>query len=131
MKIASTCCERCWSVQKGQPTKTVCLCSIFTSHPTIRMCHHMHSINRSRERCIRTCIRREKFAVGDEDVDVKLFSCFPSFFLLVSLLGTWDGEGVELWNPRRSNMLQVLLSIQGLLLGKEKEEGENEVTLPP
>jgi len=33
----------------------------------------------------------------------------------LSLLGTWSGEGTELWSPK-SNLYQVLLSIQALIL---------------
>ncbi|XP_062582849.1 (E3-independent) E2 ubiquitin-conjugating enzyme UBE2O-like isoform X2 [Saccostrea cucullata] len=36
----------------------------------------------------------------------------------VSLLGTWDGKGSEMWTAK-SNMLQVLVSIQGLILVAE------------
>ena len=36
----------------------------------------------------------------------------------LSLLGTWDGRGSELWT-RESNLLQLLVSIQGLILNKE------------
>ncbi|XP_074648201.1 (E3-independent) E2 ubiquitin-conjugating enzyme UBE2O-like [Tubulanus polymorphus] len=36
----------------------------------------------------------------------------------VSLLGTWEGKGTELWNSH-SNLLQVLVSIQGLILNSE------------
>ncbi|CAG0915563.1 unnamed protein product [Notodromas monacha] len=36
----------------------------------------------------------------------------------VSLLGTWDGRGSELWS-KDSSLLQVLVSIQGLILNKE------------
>ncbi|VDK51938.1 unnamed protein product [Cylicostephanus goldi] len=36
-----------------------------------------------------------------------------------SLLGTWSGQGVETWNPAKSNLLQVLLSIQALILVPE------------
>ena len=35
----------------------------------------------------------------------------------VSLLGTWSGKGTETWTPN-SNLLQLLVSIQGLILGK-------------
>lgn len=35
----------------------------------------------------------------------------------LSLLGTWNGEGVEVWDPQHSSVLQVVLSIQGLILG--------------
>ncbi|GIY92052.1 hypothetical protein CEXT_46021 [Caerostris extrusa] len=34
----------------------------------------------------------------------------------VSLLGTWGGKGTEMWNPVTSNLLQVIVSIQGLIL---------------
>lgn len=34
----------------------------------------------------------------------------------LSLLGTWDGRGCEKWNPAQSTMLQVLVSIQALIL---------------
>ena len=33
--------------------------------------------------------------------------------MCVSLLGTWSGKGTEVWNHKHSNLLQVLLSIQG------------------
>ena len=36
----------------------------------------------------------------------------------VSLLGTWSGKGSEMWGPG-SNLLQVLVSIQGLILVAE------------
>ncbi|KAH9365345.1 hypothetical protein HPB48_022725 [Haemaphysalis longicornis] len=31
----------------------------------------------------------------------------------VSLLGTWDGKGTEVWSPKSSNLLQLFISIQG------------------
>ena len=36
----------------------------------------------------------------------------------VSLLGTWQGKGTETWTPD-SNLLQLLVSIQGLILVRE------------
>ena len=36
----------------------------------------------------------------------------------VSLLGTWSGKGTETWTPN-SNLLQLLVSIQGLILVAE------------
>merc|ERR1719186_923521 len=36
----------------------------------------------------------------------------------VSLLGTWSGKGTETWTPN-SNLLQLLVSIQGLILVNE------------
>lgn len=35
----------------------------------------------------------------------------------LSLLGTWVGKGVEVWNAEHSNLLQLIVSIQGLILG--------------
>ncbi|XP_021754876.1 probable ubiquitin-conjugating enzyme E2 26 [Chenopodium quinoa] len=37
----------------------------------------------------------------------------------LSLLGTWSGSRDENWRPNKSNMLQVLVSIQGLILNEE------------
>lgn len=51
----------------------------------------------------------------------------------VSLLGTWSGRGSEVWCPNSSTLLQVIVSIQGLILvdepyyneaGYEKQRGE-------
>jgi hypothetical protein len=35
----------------------------------------------------------------------------------VSLIGTWKGEEAETWNPKKCNILQVVVSIAGLILG--------------
>lgn len=35
----------------------------------------------------------------------------------LSLLGTWSGDEVENWNPKQSNILQLVVSLQGLILG--------------
>lgn len=37
----------------------------------------------------------------------------------LSLLGTWSGRGCEKWNPAQSTMLQVLVSIQALILNEK------------
>ncbi|EPQ60517.1 hypothetical protein GLOTRDRAFT_135189 [Gloeophyllum trabeum ATCC 11539] len=37
----------------------------------------------------------------------------------LSILGTWAGDKNEVWNPARSSLLQVLVSIQALVLVKE------------
>merc|ERR1712142_234197 len=42
----------------------------------------------------------------------------------VSLLGTWSGKGTETWTPD-SNLLQLLVSIQGLILVREPYFKEN------
>jgi ubiquitin-conjugating enzyme E2 O len=53
----------------------------------------------------------------------------------LSILGTWDGEGVEKWDPRNSNVLRVLLSLQAMVFvdepyfneaGYEKQTGSSE-----
>jgi ubiquitin-protein ligase len=37
----------------------------------------------------------------------------------LSLLGTWPGDDVEQWNPKVSNIFQILISIQSLILVDE------------
>ncbi|KAI9197033.1 hypothetical protein LWI28_029209 [Acer negundo] len=37
-------------------------------------------------------------------------------YVFLSLLNTWHGKGNEKWNPAKSTILQVLVSIQGLVL---------------
>ncbi|WJX68461.1 ubiquitin-conjugating enzyme [Trifolium repens] len=41
---------------------------------------------------------------------------YDSGFVCLSLLNTWDGDMNEMWTPGVSTMLQVLVSIQGLIL---------------
>ena len=42
----------------------------------------------------------------------------PSGMICLSLLGTWPGgDESQLWNPARSNLTQIILSIQTLILG--------------
>ncbi|KAL6622688.1 hypothetical protein ACP70R_032567 [Stipagrostis hirtigluma subsp. patula] len=41
---------------------------------------------------------------------------YPSGTVCLSLLNTFGGEGVELWSPESSSVLQVIVSIQGLVL---------------
>ncbi|XP_075239829.1 uncharacterized protein LOC142335270 isoform X3 [Convolutriloba macropyga] len=36
----------------------------------------------------------------------------------LSLLGTWAGKGTEVWSKETSTMLQILVSLQGLILNK-------------
>ncbi|KAI0561081.1 Ubiquitin-conjugating enzyme [Gracilaria domingensis] len=37
----------------------------------------------------------------------------------LSILGTWDGDDVESWDPRTSNLLRVLLSLQAFVFVEE------------
>ncbi|KAI9194017.1 hypothetical protein LWI28_002350 [Acer negundo] len=41
---------------------------------------------------------------------------YASGNVCLSILNTWHGEGNEKWNPAKSTILQVLVSIQGLVL---------------
>jgi ubiquitin-conjugating enzyme E2 O len=41
---------------------------------------------------------------------------YPSGTVCLSLLNTFGGQGAELWSPEASTILQVLVSIQGLVL---------------
>ena len=49
-----------------------------------------------------------------------LTSFFSSLSVCLSLLNTWSGRSSERWNPDSSTLLQVLLSLQGLVLGDEE-----------
>ncbi|XP_077229678.1 putative ubiquitin-conjugating enzyme E2 24 isoform X2 [Tasmannia lanceolata] len=44
---------------------------------------------------------------------------YESGRVCLSLLKTWTGTGTELWNPERSTILQVLLSLQALVLNEK------------
>mmetsp|Transcript_17618 Transcript_17618/g.27228 ORF Transcript_17618/g.27228 Transcript_17618/m.27228 type:complete len:831 (-) Transcript_17618:23-2515(-) len=56
-------------------------------------------------------------SVTGEQINPNLY---PTGGICLSLLGTWHGEGVEVWDPTSSTLLQVILSIQGLILGTEE-----------
>lgn len=49
-------------------------------------------------------------------INPNLYNCGK---VCLSLLGTWSGSGTEKWQPKKSNMLQVLVSIQALILNAE------------
>jgi ubiquitin-conjugating enzyme E2 O len=44
---------------------------------------------------------------------------YESGKVCISLLGTWNGKGTEVWSESTSNILQVIVSIQGLILVAE------------
>ncbi|KAJ6396880.1 hypothetical protein OIU77_021835 [Salix suchowensis] len=44
---------------------------------------------------------------------------YESGKICLSLLNTWTGSGSEVWNPERSSILQVLLSLQALVLNEK------------
>ncbi|CAL1372779.1 unnamed protein product [Linum trigynum] len=44
---------------------------------------------------------------------------YESGKVCLSLLNTWTGTGTEVWNPESSNVLQVLLSLQALVLNEK------------
>ena len=39
--------------------------------------------------------------------------------MCLSLLNTWTGRGNEVWDPKSSSILQVLVSLQGLVLNSK------------
>lgn len=58
-----------------------------------------------------------KMHAFDHRCNPNLYSCGK---VCLSLLGTWDGQGAEVWSPENSNLLQVAIGIQGLVLGVEE-----------
>lgn len=44
---------------------------------------------------------------------------YESGKVCLSLLKTWTGSGSEMWNPESSTVLQVLLSLQALVLNEK------------
>lgn len=52
---------------------------------------------------------------GGLRINPNLYNCGK---VCLSLLGTWSGNGCEKWNPAQSTLLQVLVSIQALILNE-------------
>lgn len=44
---------------------------------------------------------------------------YESGYVCLSLLGTWRGEEKENWQPHKSNIAQVLMSIQTLVMNED------------
>ena len=53
---------------------------------------------------------------GGLRLNPNLYACGK---VCLSLLGTWQGLSCEKWNPAQSTMLQVLISIQALVLNEK------------
>ncbi|XP_028767096.1 putative ubiquitin-conjugating enzyme E2 38 [Neltuma alba] len=53
---------------------------------------------------------------GGLRINPNLYQCGK---VCLSLLGTWHGKGTENWVPEKSTMLQVLVSIQALILNEK------------
>ena len=53
---------------------------------------------------------------GGLRLNPNLYACGK---VCLSLLGTWQGHSCEKWNPAQSTMLQVLISIQALVLNEK------------
>lgn len=53
---------------------------------------------------------------GGLRLNPNLYACGK---VCLSLLNTWSGSGCERWNPSNSTMLQVLVSIQALVLNSK------------
>lgn len=56
------------------------------------------------------------FHAGGERLNPNLYHCGR---ICLSLLNTWPGDGCENWKPNVSTMLQVLVSIQALILNNK------------
>lgn len=41
---------------------------------------------------------------------------YANGYICLSLLGTWSGDNIEKWNNKSSNILQILLSIQSIVM---------------
>lgn len=55
------------------------------------------------------------YHAGGLRLNPNLYTCGK---VCLSLLGTWQGQSCEKWNPAQSTMLQVLISIQALVLNE-------------
>jgi ubiquitin-conjugating enzyme E2 O len=56
------------------------------------------------------------YHAGGLRLNPNLYACGK---VCLSLLGTWQGKSCEKWNPAQSTMLQVLISIQALVLNEK------------
>ncbi|CAH8651449.1 unnamed protein product [Schistosoma haematobium] len=56
------------------------------------------------------------YSFGNEKVNPNLY---VDGHICLSLLGTWNGQGSENWSAETSNLLQLAISIQGLILNSE------------
>ncbi|CAH8590947.1 unnamed protein product [Schistosoma turkestanicum] len=56
------------------------------------------------------------YSFGNEKVNPNLY---VDGHICLSLLGTWSGQGSENWSAETSNLLQLAISIQGLILNSE------------
>ena len=43
---------------------------------------------------------------------------YTNGYICLSLLGTWSGDNIEKWNSQTSNILQILLSIQSIVMSE-------------
>jgi len=50
---------------------------------------------------------------GKERISPNLYT---EGYVCLSLLGTWDGKGSERWVPKSSTILQLVVSVQGLVM---------------
>lgn len=60
-----------------------------------------------------TSMQLAHYHSGGLRINPNLYACGK---VCLSLLNTWPGSGCEKWNPSSSTMLQVLVSIQALVL---------------
>lgn len=62
------------------------------------------------------CSQLVHYHSGGLRINPNLYNCGK---VCLSLLGTWAGNGCEMWNPAQSTLLQVLVSIQALILNEQ------------
>lgn len=61
-------------------------------------------------------VQKAHYHSGGLRLNPNLYECGK---VCLSLLGTWSGKGCEKWDPNKSTMLQVLVSIQALVLNEK------------
>jgi ubiquitin-conjugating enzyme E2 O len=66
------------------------------------------------------------YRAGGLRLNPNLYACGK---VCLSLLNTWFGSGCEKWNPSNSTMLQVLVSIQALVLNAKPYFNEDTFVL--
>ncbi|KAL2875684.1 hypothetical protein SGCOL_009148 [Colletotrichum sp. CLE4] len=56
---------------------------------------------------------------------------YPSGRVCFSLLGTWEGSATEIWDPKKSTLLQLLVSVQAMIFNPDPVWNEPNQTFSP
>ncbi|KAK1622750.1 hypothetical protein BDP81DRAFT_399985 [Colletotrichum phormii] len=56
---------------------------------------------------------------------------YPSGKVCFSLLGTWEGSATEIWDPTKSTLLQLLVSVQAMIFNPDPVWNEPNQTFSP